>query len=84
MSRIEILLNKAQNIWEKEMTELNGLPDPADVDSSWYKFRYQEFRKILHQRNMLGFANGVFHSLAAFDTDERKKQKQTFNHGDGI
>lgn len=84
MSRVEKLLDKAQTIWEDEMRQLNGLPDPADVDSQWYKFKYQEFRRLLDARGKLGFANGVFHSLAAFSMDERKTRQRTFNNGDGI
>lgn len=84
MNRVERLLDKAQTIWETEMRELNGLPDPNDVDNPWYRFKYQEFRKILDSRRKLGFADGVFHTLTAFSMDERKAKHQSFNHGDGI
>lgn len=85
MSRTDKLLDRAQTAWETEMRELNGLPDPADVDNTWYKYRYQEFRKLLDTRRRLGWASGVFDCLAAISMDEDKTRRpQTFTNGEGI
>ena len=85
MSRTKKLLDRAQTAWEDELRQLNGLPDPADVDNSWYKFKYQEFRKLLDARRKLGWASGVFDRLAAISMDEDKSRRtQTFTNGEGI
>ena len=86
MNRTEKLLEKAQAIWEKEMAELNGLAAPVDVGNSWYTHNYQQLRILLMKRRKLGFADGVFYTLAAVGMDEKKLQTQgqTFIHGGGI
>ena len=84
MSRIEKLLNTADTIWERELRDPYGLPDPHDENSPWYTCRYQKFRIIIERSGQLGFANGVFRTLSAFDMDERRKKIQFFNNGDGI
>lgn len=88
MSRVQRILEKAQKLWEEGMASIKGLPDPAGIYSEsgrfWYSSKYQEFREICHQRSKLGFADGVFHTLAAIGMDEKKAENKTFNHGDGI
>jgi hypothetical protein len=86
MNRTEKILEKAQTIWETEMAEMSGLDAPVDVGNSWYTHNYQRLRTLLMKRRTLGFADGVFYTLAAVGMDEKKLQTQgqTFIHGGGI
>lgn len=88
MTRAEKLLDKAQTIWEDSLRNLDGLPDPNDVcygqEYHWYKANYQRLRKIVSERQKLGFSTGVFHSFAAFSMDEKKATQVSFRDGAGI
>ena len=74
-SRTEITIEKAQTLWENGMASLTPLPQPDKYGN--ITMNYQELRRLIKQRSLLSYSDGICYAFAAFDIDEkRRKRKQ--------
>lgn len=89
-TRTELILDKAQKMWEDNLREYEGLPSPHEYDSCCgrtfhYPSQYQNLRKICQQNSKMGYAQGVFYALAAASIDkERENRSVRLTDGAGI
>ena len=92
-TRTELILDKAQKMWEDTLHEYDGLPSPHEYEDGYgghgnrfnYPREYQNLRKICHQNSIMGYAQGVFYALAAASMDkERETRSIRLTDGAGI
>jgi hypothetical protein len=70
----EKALEKAQSLWENGLVSITPLPEPDQFGS--VKLQYQELRRLIKQRTLLSYSDGICYGIAACQIDEKRRKKK--------
>jgi hypothetical protein len=66
-SLTEKTLDKAQTLYDTNMTFLDPLPNPDEF--GYVKIKYQELQRLIKQRTQIAWSNGACFMLASVNID---------------
>lgn len=66
-SLTEKTLDKAQTLYDTNMTFLDPIPTPDEF--GYVKIKYQELRRLIKQRTQIAWSNGTCYMLASTNID---------------